>query len=398
MKVLIINAVCGSGSTGRIVTDLCKDLKTQGHEVKVIYGVGQATNIDEEDTICMNNKAGYYIHNALAKMTDHTGLYSTPQTWWVTRKIREFAPDVIHLHNLHGYYINYKVLFEFLADYDHPVIWTLHDCWAFTGHCAYFSALKCNKWKTQCYDCPGLSEYPICKFKGDVEKNFRIKKNAFTSVRDMRIVTPSKWLANLASQSYLGTYPITVINNRVDRDIFKPRQSNFRNDHGLIGKKVILGVSNVWNSKKGFSDFLKLSTMLGDAYAIVMVGLTESQLGDLPSNIVGIQRTQSTQELAEIYSASDVFVNLTYQDNYPTVNLEALACGTPIVTYNTDGSIEAADETCGVIVEQGDIEGVIKAIDSVLKLNRENAVLRSKTYMKNNEYDTYMALYDTVLK
>ena len=394
MKILYINAVCGVGSTGRIVTDLMKQAKYNGHNVKVACSaVEPIKNADPEDIIVAGSKMDYYIHNALSRFTDHEGLYSKLSTKELLRQISEYNPDLVHLHNLHGHWINYEMLFKYLADEDKKVIWTLHDCWPFTGHCTHFSLLDCDKWKTKCTNCPGLSIYPMCYTKGDVERNYERKMRAFTSVKNMTIVTPSKWLASLVKESFLGKYEIEVINNKVNTQIFKPTPSNFREKYGLNNKIIILGVSNVWSEHKGYNDFLKLAEVLDDRYAVVLVGLTEKQIINLPGRIIGFKRTNSENELAAIYTAADVFVNLTYQDNYPTVNLEAISCGTPIVTYNTDGSVEAGDDTCCITVPQHDIQGVIKAIEDARLMSREATLARSKSYMNDNKYTDYLAFY-----
>lgn len=397
MKVLMINAVCGSGSTGRIVSDLWKILKEEGHEAKIAYGVGNGSRVDESDLICFNDKVGYYRHNIAAKLTDKTGLYSTKQTRYLVNEIKKYNPDIIHLHNLHGYYINYKTLFEYLAELQKPIIWTLHDCWPFTGHCVHFSLAQCDQWKTHCVDCKLLKDYPKCYFKGDVRNNFEIKKKTFTSIKDMVVVTPSQWLADLTKQSFLGKYTVEVINNGIDLDIFKPVSSDFRKKHNIVNKTMVLAVSNIWNWRKGYHDVLLLADNLGEGYQVVMVGLTAQQIKSLPANIIAIERTNSIDELAKIYSAADVFINTTYEDNFPTVNLEALACGTPIVTYNTGGSVEAADSSCGIVVEQGNLNELITAIDTAKNMKSESAFRRAKLFERTNRYEDYIRLYKRMI-
>ena len=398
MKVLMINAVCGSGSTGRIVADMWALLKEQGHEAKIAYGFGMGTRVAEQDMIRFNNKPGYYRHNIAAKLTDRTGLYSTRQTKRLIEQIKQYDPDVIHLHNLHGYYINYKVLFDYLAQAGKPVVWTLHDCWVFTGHCAYFDAAGCEQWKTHCAECPLLREYPACYLGGDVYSNFETKKRAFTSVENMTIVTPSKWLAELVKESFLSKYPVEVIHNGIDLSVFKPQESDFKERRGIADKKLVLAVANVWDRRKGLDDVLRLSEMLGEDYQVVVVGLSEKQVAAMPKNIIAIRRTSSVEELARIYSAADVFVNPSYEDNFPTVNIEALACETPVITYDTGGCAEALDAVSGIVVPAGDVRKMKEAICSAGKLERMKASQRAQAFSAEEKYAEYLKLYERLTR
>ena len=391
MKILFINAVCGVGSTGRIVIDLMHQAKKQGHIVKVACSsIEPIKGVESNEVIIVGNKNDYYVHNALSKLTDHEGLYSKAATKKLIKQIREFNPDIVHLHNIHGHWINYEYLFGYLAEEGKKVIWTLHDCWAFTGHCSHFSLLNCEQWKTHCSSCKGLQIYPVCYGKGDANKNFERKRTIFNSVKDMTIVTPSKWLADLVKQSFLGDHTIIVIHNKIDNTVFKPTKSDFRKRMNLDGKNIILAVANVWNKEKGYDDFLKLPDLLGDSFAYVMVGLNEDQIKSLPITIIGIQRTQNTTELAQLYTAADVFVNLSYQDNFPTVNLESISCGTPVISYKTGGSCEAFDSNSGIEVDQGDVLGVARAIKKAVMFDHEVVRQRSMVF---DEYGDYRPLY-----
>ena len=387
MRILFINCVCGVGSTGRIVTDLMQQAKNHGHTVKVACStVEPILGVEPEEVFAVGSKLDYYAHNILSRITDHEGLFSKLATKKLIKQIRDYDPDVVHLHNLHGHWINYELLFGYLAKEKKKVIWTLHDCWAFTGHCSHFSTLKCEQWKTHCSYCKGLKSYPMCYGKGDVSRNFDRKKAAFTSIKDLTIVTPSEWLAGLVRKSFLYSSNVKVIHNKIDMTIFKPTESGFRKKYGIENSTVILGVSNVWSREKGFNDFLKLRELLDDRFSLVMVGLTQNQLSVIPDGIIGIQRTHSVSELAEIYAAADVFLNLTYQDNYPTVNLEAIACGTPVISYKTGGSCEAFDEKSGIVIEQGAVEEIPHAIQQALKLNKEDILSKSKEFYSYGDY------------
>ena len=338
----MINSVCGIRSTGRICTDLADALTEQGHEVKIAYGRETVPEKYQKYAVRIGNDTDTKLHGLRSRIFDDTGYGSKKATERFIEWVKSYDPDVVHLHNIHGYYINIELLFRYLAKAKKHVIWTLHDCWPFTGHCVYFDYAKCDRWKTGCYKCPQKKEYPASMVADRSKKNWEKKKALFTSVKDMVFVTPSQWLADLLKQSYLGSYPVKVINNDIDLTVFRPTEGDFREKNGLTGKKVLLGVASVWDRRKGLKDYIKLSENLDDNYRIVLVGLSEEQIKSLPKNIIGISRTNNTKELAEIYTAADLLVNLTYEDNYPTVNLEAQACGTPVISYRTGGSTESA--------------------------------------------------------
>lgn len=344
MKVLMINSVCGIRSTGRICTDLAEVLEQQGHECKIAYGRETVPEKYQKYAVRIGSDFDVKIHALQSRIFDNTGFGSKKATERFIEWVKEYNPDVIHLHNIHGYYINIEVLFNYLAEADKPVVWTLHDCWTFTGHCAYFSYVGCDKWKNGCNHCVQKKSYPASNLLDRSCQNWLDKRELFTKVKKMTLVTPSKWLVGLVKESYMGKYPVEVIPNGIDLDAFKPTPSDFREKNGFVGKKIILGVASVWDKRKGFDDFIELSKIVDDNTRIVLVGLSKTQLKNLPQNILGIERTNSTKELAEIYTAADVLFNPTYEDNYPTVNLEAQACGTPVVTYRTGGSVESVPE------------------------------------------------------
>ena len=344
MKILMINSVCGIRSTGRICTDIADELTKQGHQVKIAYGRETVPEKYQKYAVRIGSDLSVKVDALTTRIFDNAGFNSKAATKKFLEWVKEFNPDVIHLHNIHGYYINLPMLFEYLSKANKKVIWTLHDCWSFTGHCAYFTYAKCKKWRKGCHKCPQKKDYPSSILCDRSEHNWKQKRKMFTSVKNMTIVTPSKWLAELVKQSYLKEYPVVVINNGIDTTVFKPTPSDFRKKYGLEGKKIILGVASVWDRRKGLKDFVKLSEMIDESYAIVLVGLSVEQIKQMPKRIICISRTNSQQELAEIYTAADVLFNPTYEDNYPTVNLEAQACGTPVVTYSTGGSPESVPE------------------------------------------------------
>lgn len=400
MKILQINSVCGIGSTGRIAVDLHDNLIKHGHQCHIAYGRGTAKHIIPEDAHKIGSNMDVTFHAFMTRITDRIGFFSKKATIKFIKKIKEYNPDVIHLHNLHGYYINIKQLFNYLKDCGKPIVWTLHDCWAFTGHCTNFEIAACSDWKyNKCqsfHKCPSKREYPSSYIFDHHTENYRIKKELFTSISNMTIVTPSKWLAELVKESFLSKYPIRVVPNGIDLHVFKPTTSNFRGKYGLQNKRIILGVANVWKKNKGFDDFMQIAALLVNKAVIVLVGLDKKQIKSLPKNIIGIGRTHDIEELAAIYTAADVFVNPTYEDNFPTVNLEAMACGIPVITYKTGGSPEAIDDRCGIVVEKGDYLNLIHKIQFIQKDTAAGAcVKRAEKYYDNSKKCLeYITLYD----
>lgn len=399
MKILQLNSVYGYGSTGRIVQAINNVILENGHEGYVAYGRSMATKFStDKNVIRIGNNFDNYSHYAKSQIFDQHGYGSRRATENFVEKVEEINPDIIHLHNIHGYYINIEVFFEYLKKTQKPVIWTFHDCWNFTGHCAHYDYVKCDKWKSACSHCPQKRTYPRSLIIDNSYNNYLRKKELFTGINLVRIVTPSKWLKNEVASSFFGNFPITVIYNGIDLDIFRPRESGFREDMGLKEKFVVLGVANVWSERKGLSVFVEMANRLADEYSIVLVGLSQKQTKGLPTNIVGIERTNDAIELAQIYTAADVFVNPTLEDNFPTINIEALACGIPVITFNTGGSPESLNKECGIVVEKGNYEALLVAVKEYY-INRPNALTcreRAKIYEKNLKYMEYIRLYETI--
>ena len=358
-RILFINSVC-NGSTGTICKNLYKATEETGHTCCIAYGRGDAP--EGFNTIKIGNQLDIYLHVLKARLFDASGFGSKKATKDLIRQIEEFKPDVIHLHNIHGYYVNIEILFNYLKQ--HPEIkkiWTLHDCWSYTGHCAYYTYAKCDKWQTCCKgNCPNKKEYPQTVFS-NIKSNFNKKREIFSGVENMILITPSKWLKKEVEKSYLKDYPIEVINNGVDTNVFKPTSSTIKQQYGIEDKKVILGVASVWDKRKGLDTFIELSKELDNQYQIVLIGLNKKQIEQLPKNIIGISRTENVQELVKWYSAANVYFNPTLEDNYPTTNLESIACGTPVITFNTGGSPESAYANEDKIVTN-DINSIIELI------------------------------------
>lgn len=399
MKVLLLNSICGSGSTGRICTGIADLLKSQGHEAYIAYGLGHS-NYPNSYNISGGRK-DYLRHNILSRLTDSEGLHSNAATKRLVNWIEGIKPDVVHVHTLHGHYINYRMLFEYLYESGVKVVMTLHDCWTFTGHCAHFDQYGCEKWKKGCHNCRFLNAYPNSWFLDRSKRNYSLKKKLFTQLGERLTIVPvSYWLEGLVRQSFMKDLKIQTIHNGIDLTQFHPVQNDSLYDkYGVRGKKIILGVALPWSGYKGLPDFHKMRSMLSDDFSIMMVGLSEQQISELPEGIVGISRTDSIQELAEIYTMADVLVNTTYCDNYPTVNLEAIACGTPVITYRTGGSPESVDEETGLVVEQGNLNSLVEAIQQICQDNSEiissNCISRANSlFNKEICFKNYVNLYN----
>ena len=331
-------------STGGIMMKEHRELLAASQNSYAFWGRGRVAENEQEMRFASNVEVN--LDALQTRFDGKAGFHSKTATKRLLARLDEIKPDVVHLHNLHGYYVNVEMLFEWLAAHDCLVEWTLHDCWAFTGHCAYFTYAKCAQWKTHCaYEssCPQLNTYPKTFSKHSCSWNFEQKKRLFNliPVNRMRLITPSHWLEGLVKQSFLSKYPIEVRHNTIDTTVFKPTPSDFRERYGIGGRFMILGVASPWTERKGLADFVRLAGELDSKkYVIVLVGLSRKQIGNLPEGVIALERTDSPQELAGIYTAADVFFNPTLEDNFPTVNLEAEACGTPVVTYDTGGCRE----------------------------------------------------------
>lgn len=398
MKILQINSTLNWGSTGRIAEEIGRLVIDCGGESFIAYG--RYANPSQSNAIKIGNKWEIYSHVLKTRLFDKHGLASKKATNQLIKQIKEIKPDIIHLHNIHGYYLNYPILFKYLASSNIPVVWTLHDCWAFTGHCSYFSFAGCEQWKSACFNCLQKSNYPSSYFLDNSKDNYQEKMNTFTTVKNMIIVPVSNWLASLVKESFLSKYPLEVIHNGIDLNLF-----NHKENVNVIKPKnkfTILGVANIWEDRKGLNDFILLRKLLPIEYHIILIGLSSSQIKKLPEGIEGLMRTNSIQELVSFYTKSDVYFNPTWEDNFPTTNLEALACGTPVITYRTGGSPEAINEHTGFVVKQGDLNATISAIEIIKKKGKEfySKACREQAvscFDKNARYAEYLKLYKKII-
>ena len=390
MNIVQINATCGVASTGKIcvgISELLTQSQTENYILYSSIGNGYAQGIP-----CTN--ARYLKIQALkSHALGNYGFNSQAATKKMIAELERIQPDIVHLHNIHGHDCNLEMLFQYFKQHQTKLIWTFHDCWAFTAYCPHFTMMRCDKWKTQCHTCVQRKEF---SWFFDRSKVIFEKKKALFSDLDLTIVTPSQWLAGLVKESFLKEYPVKVIHNGIDLSVFKPSKSDFRERHGLADKKIVLGVSYGWDRRKGSDVFLELAKRLPEEYKIVLVGTDANVDKQLPNNILSIHRTQNQRELAEIYTAADLFVNPTREENYPTVNMESLACGTPVLTFRTGGSPEIIDETCGAVVDCDDVDALEREILRICEdgpYPREACLQKAKLFDRKERFKEYIELY-----
>ena len=399
-KLIEINTTLNSGSTGRIAEQIAAKAQEHGWDCFYAHG-GRYVGKSEFPSIQVSSKCDNYVHAFVGEYLGRHGLGSTISTKRFVKKIKEINPDVIHLHNIHGYYLNYKVLFEFLTESKIPVVWTLHDCWSFTGHCTHFDNADCNKWKTECGGCPLQMAQYKSRLIDRSRNNYLLKKHLYSNLKNVTIVPVSHWLESLVGQSILNHFQVRVIQNGIDLNVFKPTDNKIRERFNIPDDKmIVLGVLGSGFDEKGKEEFVELSKQSN--LQIVLVGLTNDDKVGLPDSIIQLGRTSSQGELAEFYSAAEVMLNPTYNDTFPTTNTESLACGTPVVTYKTGGSPEILDENTGIVVEKGDVDGLRQAIDTIKRHGKfsysESCRKRAEMYFnKDDRYEDYVRLYEAVI-
>ena len=389
MKVAFINTVIGYGSVGRIVYDLAK---MPGVEGKVYYG--RKSNQTDADAVKFTGLIQNVNQAVQTYLFDNHCWTNARDTKKLVADLKAFQPDLVHLHNLHGYYLDAPVLFSYLKESGVPVVWTLHDCWAFTGHCAHYEKAHCTQWKTKCEVCPLLNTYPYTWTGRNVSRNYERKKALFNSVADqVHLVVPSHWLQSQVEQSFLKSMRCSVIPTGIDLSVFHPVDSSFREKNHLENHKIILAVSSGWPAEKGYGDLLKLCALLNSDEKLVVVGVTSGQKKELEKlGAIGIQRTSDASELASLYSTADVLINPTYGDTFPTVNIEALACGCPVVTYHVGGSPEALSQETGGVVGCGEIAEALERIRSST-WTREACTKQGQKFGRMNMLEAYRTLY-----
>ena len=405
MKIIQINTVIGTGSVGKIAASLYEISEKNGVEAFAAYGRGHAP--ENMKAVKIGTPLDMYAHVCRNFFRGESGFGSVEKTRSFLRKLEQIKPDVIHLHNIHGFYLQIELLFQYIKEKKIPVVWTFHDCWPFTGHCAYFDYAKCDKWKTGCNKCEQhRTAYPYALFKDNSKNAYERKRSAFTGVENLTIVTPSKWLARLVHESFLREYTVQVIPNGVDQTVFRAETSE-KNEQTEQTRKMLLGVANIWEARKGLSYFEELARMLPENYHITLVGLNRKQIASiqkdnmLKEKITAIARTENQTELAALYRKADIYVNTTLEDNFPTTNLEALSCGTPVITFATGGSPEAmeGDAQIGITVPKGDVQAMAQAIQKMANQKKpvEACIARAAAYDKEKCFYQYIELYRRVL-
>lgn len=401
MKLLQINVDANNGSNGSIARELGKEALRRGWESYIAYG---RRSVPSESTLIrIGNDFDVKVHGIQSRLFDNHGLASKAATRQFLKKVDEIKPNLVHLHNIHGYYLNYKLLFEYLKEKKIPIIWTFHDCWPFTGHCGYFESIQCEKWKTSCHDCELSKEYPTSWFLDCSSKNFKQKKESFTSIENLYITTVSRWLMSKVEDSFFRNYSIVPIYNFVDEQIFNPGvEKIIRNDYGLDNRSILLGAAANWSPSKGVADFNRLADDLSDKYQVVMVGVTKEVKNQISSNVHCLPRVESPQKLAALYAEADILLNLSRQETFGMTTLEAMACGTPGISYNNTACPEVLSNDTGVIVPTGNIKAVEEAIELIEKKGkksfRDNCVARANTiFSKNNIISQYFDVYDKAL-
>lgn len=381
MKVLMINTVCGFGSTGSICVDIAAVLEKQGHECYIAYGQGNTTY---DKTFKIGTTLENHLHNLGSRITGKQGYFTKKGTLKLIEFIKEYKPDVIHLHNLHGNYINLKLLFTYLSEFDKSVVWTLHDCWAFTGKCSHYTDVACYKWQSHCDHCPQVKKYPPSLFFDRSRTMFADKREWFNSVKNLVIIPVSNWLAEEVGKSFLRSHSIKTIYNWVNHDVFKSRSEDIKEEYGISKNKfIILGVSASWSSTNNkLKDFIELSKIISEDMQIVLVGKANTK--DIPSSIIHIPYVYGVNELAKIYSNADVYVHLSTEDTFGKVIAEAMSCGTPVIVYNATACPEIVGEGCGYVVERRDLIEINKRLHIIKEKGKNQYSKKCRNYVVEN--------------
>lgn len=392
MKIVQINAVCGKGSTGKICVDISKLLTEKGVENYILYSLGKS---DYPLGIKFTNEKYLKIQALKSRVFGNYGFNSRSATKNLIKELEKIQPDIVHIHNIHSNDVHLEMLFDYFRKAQIKVYWSFHDCWAFTGYCPHFDMIGCDKWKSACHSCE--LKRPYSWFFDKSSKLYERKKAMFDGV-NITVLAPTKWMADRVKESFLRDVDCKILMYGLDVELFKPIESDFREKYNLQNKKIVLGVAFNWGPKKGLDVFIELAKELPEDYQIVLVGTNDTVDKQLPDNVISIHKTNNQRELVEIYTASDIFVNTTREETFGLVNIEALACGTPVVTFKSGGSPEAVDESCGSVVEKNDNDTMKKEIIRICEKKpysreacRERVV---KCFEKNNSYLKYLDIYE----
>lgn len=400
--ILQINISANWGSTGKIAEQIGSLAIKAGYESHIAYG--RIANNSESSLYRIESKLGTLWHGAYSLFFDRHCLSSSRATKNLISYIQELNPDIIHLHNIHGYYLNMKLLFEYLNSTRIPIVWTLHDCWAYTGHCSHYSNINCNKWQTECFNCPKYKNYPKSLFFDRSNKNFHLKKELFCNNNNLTLIPVSEWLGKEVSKSFLKNKNISVILNGVDTSIFHPfaEDRSIREKYGLGDCKILLAVASIWGPQKGLNDYIQLSKMLPTDTKLVMVGVDKKLKNKLPAEIITIKRTNNQEELAQLYSAADIVMNLSYLETFGMTTAEGFACGTPSIVYNCTASPELITSETGRVVNSGDLDSVLNNIFEITSIGKQRWINACRNravekYDKSKNFGKYVRLYEELM-
>jgi glycosyltransferase involved in cell wall biosynthesis len=403
--LLQISVEGDTGPIGRIAESIGRLAIQRGWDSYIANG--RNTRPSKSRLIRIGSDGDVLMHGLQTRLFDRHCLGSKRATQKLIKQIININPNVIQLHHLHGYYINIEILFNFLSKASIPIVWTFHDCWSITGHCAYFDSIGCNKWKEECNNCPQRKEYPTSLFYDRSKKNYHLKKALFTSVEKMTIVPVSNWLRDIVRDSFMGDIPMKVIYNGINTEIFTPQVNQLEIREKLnIGKKfMMLGVASPWSPRKGLNDFVKLSKVIGDNDVIILVGLNKKEVKELPPNIIGLYKTENQKQLKDLYAAADLYLNLSVEETFGLTTVEALSCGTPALVYNSTACPEVlgADPHTGFVIGKGDTNGILRAIETVKKYGKQHYVEACRKravelYDQNDRFNEYLNLYEKLIK
>lgn len=396
-KLVQVNTVCNT-STGKIMECIQEEAIQSGYDTYSF--VGRRKPFSHMPCEKIGNSVSFWIHVAITTFFDKQGYGSYFHTRRMIRRIKQENPSIIHLHNLHGYYLHLPLFFRYLKnEYKGKVFWTFHDCWPFTGHCPHFSYVKCERWKEECHHCPRKREYPISWFLDGSKGNYSIKKKLFLGIQDLSVIVPSRWMEKWVKESFFKQKPVFVIPNGIDLTTFRYHlDESVCRKYGIsTDKKILLGVASVWDERKGLDDFIELAKAIDhNDYQIVLIGLSPLQIKRLPRNVVGIARTENRQELVSLYSRADIFVNPSKEESFSLVTVEAMACGTPVIVLDTSAVKELVDSECGIVLRDNRTETYLDAIQMVEKRNfkRDTVRLCAEKYDQRNMAKQIVALYD----
>lgn len=401
-KLVQFNSVANWGSTGRLAEDIGDVAMSYGWDSYIVFG--RQYNPSTSHLLRIGGKVSVFSHVMLTRLFDRHGFGSFYATKQLLKKFDEIKPDVFQFHNVHGYYLNLPLVLKYATEKKIPIVWSLHDCWSMTGHCSHFITVGCDRWKTECHDCPRKKAYPNSWLVDSSRKNFREKKRLIEAVPQLTIISGSEWLAGIASQSYFKGRDIRFIPDGIDTDIFQPRNNGveLRKKHGLEGKFVILATGTVWGEDKGISDYGRLREMLSDEYAIVLVGMDEAALATAPKGVIGLPRTKTPVELSEYYSMADCVMSLSKMESFGLTPVEGFACGTPAIVYNTTALPELITPETGFVAKFLDVADVKKKVEMLkekgkLAYSKKCREIAVEKYDRKRCYAEYLKVYEQLI-